>query len=426
MSRSAPLRLFEAHGIEIEYMIVDAETLAVRPIADSLLRALGGDHDPSSEMPDTPDMEVELGEISASNELALHVIELKTSQPRPRLDGLGAALAERLDRVDDILRPLGARLLPTGMHPWMDPHRELVLWPHGQSDVYRAFDRIFDCRGHGWANLQSMHINLPFAGDDELGRLHAAIRLALPILPALAASSPVADGRLTGFHDYRMEVYRHNARPVPSVAGVLIPEAVFTRAEYQGRLLQGIYDHLAAHDPEGVLRHEWVNGRGCIARFDRSALEIRVLDTQECPRADVAVAGAVIAVVRSLVEELHAGQDAQRAWHEARLSDILLAVIRDADQAVLDDAGYLAAFGYPEPGRCRAGELWQHLIETVVARDPGYPAWAEPLGNIVQQGCLARRITRALGPEPAQWLRPVYRRLADCLRQDALFAADAP
>ena len=69
MSRSAPLRLFEAHGIEIEYMIVDAETLAVRPIADSLLRALGGDHDPSSEMPDTPDMEVELGEISASNEL---------------------------------------------------------------------------------------------------------------------------------------------------------------------------------------------------------------------------------------------------------------------------------------------------------------------------------------------------------------------
>jgi hypothetical protein len=32
-----------------------------------------------------------------------------------------------------------------------------------------------------------------------------------------------------------------------------------------------------------VLRHEWVNARGAIARFDRSAIEIRVLDVAECP-----------------------------------------------------------------------------------------------------------------------------------------------
>jgi glutamate---cysteine ligase / carboxylate-amine ligase len=416
VSDGAPLRLFEAHGIEIEYAIVDAETLSVRPIADELLRAVGGG--------DEVEVEVEMGEISWSNELASHVIELKTNGPRPSLHGLGAAFQEHVGRIEDFLRPMGARLLPTGMHPWMDPHRELVLWPYGKSDViYRTFDRIFDCRGHGWANLQSMHINLPFAGDDELGRLHAAIRLALPILPALAASSPVADGRLTGFHDFRMEVYRQNARRVPSVAGALIPEAVFTRAEYQGRLLQRIYDDLTDLDPEGVLRNEWVNARACIARFDRSALEIRVLDTQECPVADVAVAGAVTAVVRSLVEELHAGQAAQRAWHEARLSEILLAVIRDGDQSVIDDADYLALFGYPERGRCRASELWQYLVESVVARDPGYPAWAGPLGHIVQHGCLARRIAAALGHDaaPAR-LRHVYRRLADCLRQGTLFA----
>ena len=418
MSDGGPLRLFEAHGIEIEYMIVDAETLSVRPIAEDLLRAVGGGEE--------VEVEVEMGEISWSNELASHVIELKTNGPRPSLDGLGAAFQEHVGRIEAFLEPLGARLLPTGMHPWMDPHRELVLWPHGKSDViYRTFDRIFDCRGHGWANLQSMHVNLPFAGDDELGRLHAAVRLALPILPALAASSPVADGRLTGFHDYRMEVYRHNARRVPSVAGALIPEAVFTRAEYQGRLLQRIYDDLAELDPQGILRNEWVNARACIARFDRNALEIRVLDTQECPAADVSVAGAVTAVVRSLVEEQHAGQAAQRAWHEARLSEILLAVIRDGDQTVIADGDYLAVFGYPERGRCRAGELWQHLVESVVARDPGYPAWAGPLRQIVQHGCLARRIAAALDqdPGPAR-LRQVYRRLADCLRQGALFAGD--
>jgi gamma-glutamyl:cysteine ligase YbdK (ATP-grasp superfamily) len=393
-------------------MIVDAETLSVRPIADTLLRAVAG----------ADEREINLGDVAWSNELALHVIEMKTGGPRARLDGLGAVFQEHVGRMEAVLQPMGARLLPTGMHPWMDPDRELVLWPHENDEIYRAFDRIFDCRGHGWANLQSMHINLPFDGDDELGRLHAAIRVALPILPALAASSPVADGALTGFADFRMEVYRTNALRVPSVMGVVIPEPVFTRAEYQGQLLQGIYDDLAALDPEGILRDEWVNARGCIARFDRDTLEIRVLDTQECPRADIAVAGAVIALVRSLVEETHASDATLRGWHQDRLAEILRANIRDADETVLRDAEYLALFGFPGRGPCRARELWQHLVETVVAREPGYPEWAAPLASILEQGCLARRITRALGHEiTPERLRQVYGQLSDCLRDGALF-----
>ncbi len=95
---------------------------------------------------------------------------------------------------------------------------------------------------------------------------------------------------------------------MPSVAGAVVPEPVFTRREYEDDLLGGIYRDLAPLDPEGVLRHEWVNARGAIARFDRGAIEIRVLDVQECPAADLAVAGATIAVVRALVEERHAGQ----------------------------------------------------------------------------------------------------------------------
>ncbi len=87
-----------------------------------------------------------------------------------------------------------------------------AAWPHEYSPVYEAYDRIFDCRGHGWANPQSVHLNLPLTGDDEFGRLRAAIRLLLPIMPALAASSPVIDGRLTGLMDSRLEVYRTNRR----------------------------------------------------------------------------------------------------------------------------------------------------------------------------------------------------------------------
>ena len=40
--RREPLGLFEAFGIELEYMIVDGTSLAVRPIADRLLAGTSG------------------------------------------------------------------------------------------------------------------------------------------------------------------------------------------------------------------------------------------------------------------------------------------------------------------------------------------------------------------------------------------------
>jgi hypothetical protein len=172
------------------------------------------------------------------------------------------------------LAALGARLLPTGMHPWMDPRTETKLWPHEDGEIYRAFDRIFDCGDHGWGNIQAAQLNLPFSGDDEFGRLHAAIRLVLPIIPALAASSPIVEGRVSRWLDTRMEAYRRNSARIPSVTGLVVPERVFDRRGYEA-LLKRIWDDLAPHDPEGILRHPWVNARGCIARFDRGTIERR-------------------------------------------------------------------------------------------------------------------------------------------------------
>src|SRR5690606_19484263 len=206
----------------------------------------------------------------------------------------------------------GATLLPTGMHPWMEPEHELRLWPHDNAEIYSAFDRIFGCRGHGFANLQSMHINLPFADDEEFGKLHAAIRLVLPLIPGLSASLHLVEGRLLCTLDNRLEAYRTNCARVPSVTGLVVAEAVYSRASYEAEVLQAIYRDLAELDPEGVLAHEWVNARGAIARFDRMAIEIRTADTQECPRADLALAELVVAAVRSLVEQRHSPTQAQQ------------------------------------------------------------------------------------------------------------------
>ena len=73
-----PYHLFEVYGVELEYMLVDAETLDVRPVADELLARLGG----------AITSDVERGPVTWSNELAAHVVELKTTEPVQCLNDL--------------------------------------------------------------------------------------------------------------------------------------------------------------------------------------------------------------------------------------------------------------------------------------------------------------------------------------------------
>jgi carboxylate-amine ligase len=405
------LHLFEGFGVEIEYMIVDPVELSVRPVADSLLHSVAGAFE----------SEVENGDVAWSNELALHVFELKTNGPAPVLDGLSDTFQRNVREINERLAPLGGVLLPGAAHPWMDPSVEFVRWPHEYGEIYAAFDRIFGCVGHGWSNLQSVHLNLPFSGDAEFGRLHAAIRVLLPILPALAASSPILDGAPTGLMDTRLAVYRTNARRVPSVSGHVIPEPVFDKRSYQREILEPIYRDLEPHDPDGTLRHEWVNARGCIARFDRSTIEIRVIDTQECPSTDLAVVAAATAVTRGLVEEALSSGAAQRDIPSADLVRILSETTRDADRAQIEDPAYLALFGW-RGGACTAGALWESLIEHCVARDALAAPCIGPLETILAEGCLARRILGRLGEHfDRDRLRGVYAELAACLAEGEQF-----
>lgn len=407
------LGLFEAVGIEIELMIVDAASLDVRPIADALIRAECGSYE----------AEIERGDIAWSNELVLHLLELKTNGPRPSWNGLGAAFQREVAAIGAHLAPMGARLLPSGMHPWMDPARETYTWPHEYSEVYALFDAIFDCRTHGWANVQSVHVNLPFRDDAEFARLHAAIRYVLPILPALAASSPLRDGRATGLMDSRLEAYRQHAAAIPEIAGDVIPEPVYSKAAYEA-LLDGVYAAIAPRDPHGILRHEWVNARGAIARFDRNAIEIRLLDTQENVFADVAVARAVTAVVEALTADAFAPLVDLSRWPAARLAEILERVGRDAEGTVIDDPEYLAGFAYSAPGTCTAADLWRHLWMRTRGRIGDDPALTQPVEHILTHGTLARRILAAVGSEPdRRRLRAVYASLADCLAGGRMFDA---
>jgi glutamate---cysteine ligase / carboxylate-amine ligase len=402
-----PLGAFQGYGIELEYMLVAQPTLEVMPIADEVFHGARGQRGPG---------ELVHGPCAWSNELVAHVVELKNIAPTAELEPLSDMLQEEIVWFNARLEHRGAQLMPGGMHPWMDPITQTRLWPHEPATVYRAYDRIFNCRAHGWANVQSTHINLPFANDEEFARLHAAVRLVVPIIPAIAASSPFAEARAPGPLDCRMEAYRNNSSALPSITGEVVPEPVSSRAAYEHTILQPMYAEIAPHDPAGVLRQEWLNSRGAIARFSRNAIEIRVMDVQECPRVDVALAALVIDSVSALYEECFAPLSEQQQIPTAALAHVFLACLHDAERAVIDDERYLRLFGI-QRGGCDAGALWSNIAGGVDAAG-GHLAhlWKPVLAFVLKRGTLARRLLHATGRNPSrEALLAVYQSLCHAL-----------
>jgi gamma-glutamyl:cysteine ligase YbdK (ATP-grasp superfamily) len=401
-----PLGLFEATGIELEYVIVDRKTLNVLPICDKLLL----------DEQEQPVLELDRGPTRWSNELALHVIETKTNGPTASLTPYIDHFQSDIGAINQLLETHDAMLMPTGMHPWMNPLKETKLWPHEQGEIYQQFDRIFDCRGHGWTNLQSMHINLPFANDEEFRKLHLAIRMLLPIMPALSASTPVVGGEVTGVLNNRLRFYGANCRRVPEVTGLVIPENVISEEDYYNSILMPMYKAIHQHDRMGILKHEWLNARGAIARFERMAIEIRILDTQECPAADLLIATTLIETLKQLVAGVWRDPEATHDWEPADLLPIYQKVVTHAENAWISNEEYLSFFDYPE-NRCTAGELWQHILESGQFTDPS------GIEALIARGSLANRIKQRLeGKRPArEQLCEVYRELAHCLDKGTFF-----
>ncbi len=395
------LSLFEGFGVELEYMIVDRESLRLLPMADKLLFSVAGDYSG----------DVDRGAIAWSNELVNHVIELKTNGPADSLDHLPELFLENIREINQRLADFGAMLLPTASHPFMDPFKETVIWPHENSEIYSLYNKIFDCRGHGWSNVQSTHINLPFSGDEEFGRLHAAIRVLLPIIPALSASSPILDAATTDFHDTRLEYYRKNQARIPSICGGVIPERAFTEADYQSMIFRVIQEDVRPYDPEGILKKYFLNSRGAIARFDRGAVEIRIIDIQETPSADLAVLELIVAAVRQFADPAFGFL---KDWREERLREIFLQVIRSGEQTMIHDPEYLGLFELHEP--CPASECWKVLA----AKNKLH--FQKEISHILEHGSLSTRILRRL-PEAFTTadLRIIYSELATCLENGKLF-----
>lgn len=405
-------RPFSVAGMELEYAVV-GEDLVPLSIVEDAFRWIAG----------RPVSDIDFGGVAFSNEIADHVFEVKTPHPTRSLARAEVLLTQGIRRFSDVLRQeFGARLLPTAMHPWLDP-RTARLWKRSGSRIYNAYDRVFDVHTHGWVNVQAAHLNLPMGRSAEAVALHNATALLLPYLPALAASSPMYDGVLHDSVDSRLEwIFRHQAR-IPESQGDILPEYISSISDYRRRILRPMYRAVAAIPGGEPLKHEFLNARGAVLKFGRRAVEIRVIDMQECVKLDVAVAVFTRSVLRYFTQRILKGR-MEMPPHTVLLEDFR-ETIRSGSRARVFAPHLATASGREEDGRIPVRECLDSLLSVAaryIRRDES--EYLPLIEAMIRTGTLAERIRDALAVhvgDPARLreaAHTLYGELADCLVQN--------
>jgi len=384
----------EVLGPEHEFSIINND-LKVLPISDQVIKDFKG----------KVVNFVELPLFTFGKELQLHVLEIKANSPfkSPVLfeETIQSAIATLLSFLE---KKYGAHLLGTGMHPLLRLE-ETGSWPHRHKKIYREYDRLFNLKQHGWLNIQSFHLNLPYSNENTGVLLYNLLAEVCAYLPAISASSPIFEGRMGPYVDNRLYFYKISQHQVPSITGDVIPDQISSFAQYKREIIKRYSQDLdTAGAGKALLQKEWVNSRGVIFRFDRSAIEIRVMDEQECIKSDVALSCFIRATLRGLI-----------AGKTEPLSHQLL--VQDFNTVIA--GGLTESVAHPKGATMR--QVCQHFFNLALENaeeDEKKYLWI--IKKRIENGSLsevikARVLRKAQKTEITEAIISVYTRLAKCL-----------
>jgi len=388
----------EVLGPEHEFSIID-EKLTPLPIVDKVIRDVHGRLVNCAS----------LGACSFGKELQAHVAEFKANKPFVSPVVFEETMQNTVSSILGIIESrYNARLLGSGMHPFLRLS-DAKIWSHRDRGIYAAMSRIFNLSQHGWLNIQSFQLNLPYRNETEAVRLYSALTNILPYLPAIAASSPIYESRKGAYLDNRLHFYLTNQLEVPSITGSLIPEYVNSFEEYEKTTVRQYSEELAKlKAPRCLLNKEWLNSRGAIIRQDRKAIEIRVLDEQESVKSDVALSCFIRAALRGILSDVE----------YPYLSHLTL--VQNFKQTMRK--GLQARVQHPK-GKT-AGEVCLHLLRTALSNATDEEKRYLPIiKQRIEGGNLSNIILRDVAKKAQKTdlkeaIFTTYSHLADCLEKN--------
>ena len=138
---------------------------------------------------------------SVAGELISSEIEIRSG----RGDDLAAAVAAQRDRrrrLFALAADHGVALGATGTHPWADYREQQII---DTEHYHRVEDGL---KYVAWRNNTfSLHVHVGVRGADRAVLVCDRLRPVLPLLLAISANSPFLDGRDSGLHSARTQIF---------------------------------------------------------------------------------------------------------------------------------------------------------------------------------------------------------------------------
>ena len=235
------------------------------------------------------------GATAHSAELGEHLAGELISSEIEIISGRGASFAEAVEAQRRYRRELfayveahGAALGATATHPWADYRDQQII----QTEHYRRVEQ--GLQYVAWRNNTfSLHVHVGVRDADRAVRACDRLRPILPLLLALSASSPFLDGRASGLHSSRSQIF---TRSFPRCG---IPEAYGSWAAYRE------YVELLVRTASIVeFTQVWWSIR---PHFAFGTVEVRICDVQSNAADSEALAGLIVACVAQALREIDDG-----------------------------------------------------------------------------------------------------------------------
>jgi glutamate---cysteine ligase / carboxylate-amine ligase len=173
-------------GIEEEFAILDPETLSLDQRFDELRDAAQSD-------PVLAD--------SVAGELIRSEIEIRSGRGETFADAI-ALQREARQRLFALATEHHALLAATGTHPWSPWQEQQIIDTEHYRRVAEGLQYV------AWRNNTfSLHVHVGVQGADRAVRVCDRLRPVLPELLALSANSPFLDGRFSGLHSVRTQIF---------------------------------------------------------------------------------------------------------------------------------------------------------------------------------------------------------------------------
>ncbi|HLM49462.1 MAG TPA: YbdK family carboxylate-amine ligase [Solirubrobacteraceae bacterium] len=268
MDEHAAREAFEAGtdftvGLEEEFAICDAQTLELAPRFEELRDAAAAADPVLAE--------------SIAGELISSEIEIRSGRGETFQAAL-VAQRDRRRRLFALAAAHGVALGATGTHATSDYRDQQII----DTDHYRRLDR--ELRYVAWRNNTfSLHAHVGIRGVDRAVAVCDRMRGVLPTLLAVSANSPFIDGRDSGLHSGRTEIF---TRVFPR-CGVPDPFGDW-------RSFVSYVDFLKATNSIAGYTQVWWSIRPAVAF---GTVEVRICDAQTTAGESEGLAGLIVACV---------------------------------------------------------------------------------------------------------------------------------